>query len=714
MKKLRLDKFLVKGRQNKIIIFVISFIFIYVVLLTGLTIKRYNLKVGEIAKVDIKAPREVKDELSTQDRINQVLDSVPIQYNKNPEIKTQTVDRLNKFFTMVQQISADNQLNQTQKQQKLKSNSAIKLSDNDYLSIVKMDKNDIRTLQSFLVNIMSDLYDNDNISDNSQKDNKEDIKKAQENIMIKIGDSNFTKSTRDLAANIAYTQISPNFFYDKDKTEELKEETAKKVPPVMVKKDQIIVKEGEPVTKYQIGVLKDLGLLNDGSYFRWYIYLSLGVLVGVILFLQWAYLSIYNRKLYDNVNMLTMINILNCMAVLFARVLGLASPFFIPLAFIPLMFSILVNGKVSLVLNTIACVLISTAVEFNIEITVLAIINAVVGSIILRKLQQRNDILIASLYIAVINIILTSSMGFLLSNNIVDVARKTLFTGAASIISGILVIGFLPLFESTFNIVTTIKLLELSNPNNPLLKRLLIEAPGTYHHSILVGNLAEMATEEVGGNSLFSRVAAYYHDIGKIKRPYFFKENQLGNDNPHDKITPALSALIIISHVKDGMEMAREYKLPKVIKDVIEQHHGTSLVKYFYVTMKNSSDDPEKIKKEDFRYPGPIPETKESGIIMLADGVEASVRSINEPNKENIENMVNSIIRDRLEEGQLDNCDLTLKDIGKIKEAFLKVLLGIYHHRIEYPKDKYEEKSDEIIDDKILERIEEMHKHTED
>ncbi|WP_446898752.1 HD family phosphohydrolase [Clostridium sp. LBM24168] len=714
MKKLVLDKFLIKGKQNKIIIFAISFIFIYGVLLTGLTTKRYNLKVGEIARVDIKAPREVKDELSTQDRINQVLESVPIQYNKNPEIKTQTVDRLNNFFSRVQEVSADNQLDESQKEQKLKNNPEIKLSDNDYLSLIRMDKNDMKTLQGFLVNIMSDLYDNNNISDNSQKDNKADIKKAQEDIMLKIGDSNFIKSTRDLATNIAYTQISPNFFYDKNKTEELKEETAKKVPPVMVKKDQIIVKEGEPVTKYQIGVLKDLGLLNDGSYFKWYIYLSLGILIGLILFLQWGYLIIYSRDLYDNVSMLAMINILNCMAVLFARVLGLASPFFIPLAFIPMIFSILVNGRVSLILNTIVCVLISTAVEFNIEVTILAIINTVVGSIILRRLQQRNDILYASFYIAVINIVLTSSMGFLLSNNVLDVAKKALFTGAASIISGILVIGFLPLFESTFNIVTTIKLLELSNPNNPLLKRLLIEAPGTYHHSILVGNLAEMATEEVGGNSLLSRVAAYYHDIGKIKRPYFFKENQLGNDNPHDKITPALSALIIISHVKDGVEMAKEYKLPKVIKDVIEQHHGTSLVKYFYVTMKNSSEDPEEIKKEDFRYPGPIPETKESGIIMLADGVEASVRSINEPNKENIENMVNSIIRDRLEEGQLDNCDLTLKDIGKIKTAFLKVLLSIYHRRIEYPKDKWEKKNDEIIDDKIIERIENTPKHTED
>lgn len=706
MKKIELSKLLISRRQNRIIIFIFSFIFIYSTLLTGLTTKRYNLRVGEIAKVDIKAPREVKDELSTQDRINQVLDSVPIQYNKNPEVKTQTVDRLNSFFSKVQDISSDNQLNSNQKQQKLKNSSDIKLSDNDYFTLINMDKNDIKTLQRFLINSMSELYNNNNISDNSQNDNEDDIKKAQENIMLKIASSNFIKSTRDLAANIAYTQISPNFFYDKSKTEELKDETAKKVPPVMVKKDQIIVKEGEPVTKYQLGVLKDLGLLNDGSYFKWYIYLSLAVLIILILALQWGYLAIYNKRLYNDINMLIMMNILNCMVVLFARLLGIASPFFIPLAFIPMMFSILVNGKVSLIWNSISCVLISTAVGFNIEVTVLALLNAVIGSIILRKLQQRNDILYASFYMAIINVILASSMGFLLSNNVIDVAKKAMFTGAASIISGILVIGFLPFFESAFNIVTTIKLLELSNPNNPLLKRLLIEAPGTYHHSVLVGNLAEMATEEVGGNALLSRVAAYYHDIGKIKRPYFFKENQLGNDNPHDKITPALSALIIISHVKDGVEMAKEYKLPEIIKDVIEQHHGTSLVKYFYVTMKNSSENPEDVKEEDFRYPGPIPETKESGIIMLADGVEASVRSIEDPNKENIEKMVNSIIRDRLEKGQLDNCDLTLRDIGKIKEAFLKVLLGIYHHRIEYPKDKWEKKNDGFINDEIVNRVE--------
>jgi hypothetical protein len=215
-----------------------------------------------------------------------------------------------------------------------------------------------------------------------------------------------------------------------------------------------------------------------------------------------------------------------------------------------------------------------------------------------------------------------------------------------------------------------------------------MEAPGTYHHSIMVANLAEVATEAVRGNPILARVGAYYHDVGKIKRPYFFKENQLGNDNPHNKITPNLSSLIITAHVKDGLELAKVYKIPEVIRDIIEQHHGNSLVKYFYLLVKNSSDDATDINEEDFRYPGPNPVSKEAGVIMLADSTEAAVRSINEPTAEKIEAMVNCIIKDRLSEGQLDNCDLTLRDIEEIRKAFLKSLTGIYHQRIEYPTDK--------------------------
>jgi len=687
MKELSLKKLFTGEKTNRVLVFIFTFIFIYSVLITSLVTKKYNLTEGDIAKADIKASREIKDELSTQFRIQQEIDSVPIQYNKKPEVKTETINKINSFFSRLVKINEMVE-DDSYKIQKLKSNIEISLSDDDYMTLLRLNKDELKILEDFLIKTMSDIYDNNNISDNSQKDNQEDIKKAQESILIKVNGSKLPKSLKDISSTLGYSLITPNFFYDKEKTEELKKEAIKKVFPVMIKKDQTIIKEGEPVTRYQIGLLKDLGLLNDNSHFQWYMYICLSIPILIVMFLQWYYIFKYHKDIYDDTNKLIMINILNCIAILIARTLSMVSPFLIPLACVPMTFTLLVNHKVSLTTSVLNCILISSAVEFNIEITILAIVNAVIGSIILKKMQQRNDILYSSLYILAINIVLTFSLGFLLSNNIVDVGRKTLFTGVASIISGIFTIGLLPFFESTFDIVTTIKLLELSNPNHPLLKRLLMEAPGSYHHSILVGNLAEVAAETVGGNPVLARVSSYYHDVGKIKRPYFFKENQIGKDNPHNKITPNLSTLIITSHVKDGVELAKEYKIPKVIRDIIEQHHGTSLVKYFYITMKNSSERPEDIKEEDFRYPGPIPETKEAGIIMLADSIEAAVRSINEPTKGKIEEMVNNIIKDRLNEGLLDNCDLTLKDLNKIRGSFLKVLTGIYHQRIEYPEDK--------------------------
>ncbi len=412
----------------------------------------------------------------------------------------------------------------------------------------------------------------------------------------------------------------------------------------------------------------------------------------LILSLQWFYAYKFKNEIYKDNSKIILIGILNCLAVAIARSLNI-QPFLIPFAFIPMITTLLlVDRKISLIINGFNCVFISCAVGFNAEIILLAIVNAILGSVILRKMQQRNDILYCSLYIAVINVIFAFSLGLLLSDNIAEVARKASFTLAGGIISGVLTIGFLPFFESTFDIVTTIKLLELSNPNNPLLKRLLMEAPGTYHHSILVGNLSEVAAEEVGGNPVLARVASYYHDIGKIKRPYFFKENQIGNDNPHNKISANLSTLIITSHIKDGEELAKDYKIPSVIQDIIKQHHGTTLVKYFYLTAKNSSENPDEVNEENFRYPGPKPQTKEAAIIMLADSTEAAVRSISEPTKGKIEEMVNNIVKARLKEGQLDECDLTLKEIEKIKKTFVKVLMGIYHQRIEYPTDKWDNK----------------------
>ena len=253
------------------------------------------------------------------------------------------------------------------------------------------------------------------------------------------------------------------------------------------------------------------------------------------------------------------------------------------------------------------------------------------------------------------------------------------------IFTSVLTIGFLPFFESIFDIITPIKLLELSNPNHSLLRRLLIEAPGTYYHSILVGNLSETAAEEVGANALLCRVGSYYHDIGKLKRPYFFKENQMTKENPHDKISPNLSALIITSHVQDGLEIAKKYKLPSKVMDIIRQHNGDTLVAYFY--HKAITAQGENLVSEDkFRYSFPKPQSKEASIVMLADSVEAYVRSQVEPTRDEIEKGVRIIIQDKINDGQLSQCDLTLKDIESVINSFLKVLAGIFHDRIEYPE----------------------------
>ncbi len=688
MKSAYIMKYFKNDRLNRAGIFILTFVFIFSVLVTSLITKKYNLKEGDIAKVDIKAPKEVKDEITTDARIQQAVNEVKQQYYKKPEVKTQTISEITSLFSKLATIK-DSAVDDKTKLQRIKDSTDLNMADENFTALLSLSKDEQKSLQDFLVKTMSDLYDNMQINANGQKDNSDDIKKAQESISLKVNSSNLSKTSKELALTIGYLEVKPNFFFDKEATDELKKEEMKKVPPVMVKKDQIIVKEGEPVGAYQIEILKSLGLINNNTYFQWYAYASLALLILLILGIEWIYLHRYYKDIYYDLSKITLINILTCISLLLARGLSVMSPFLIPLACVPMLMTLLTNYKVSLSINTLNCILISGAVGFNPEIIILAILNAVIGATILKKMQQRNDILYSSIYISIINFFLTFSAGFMLSNNVKDIILRSSFSFASGIISGVLTIGLLPFFESSFGIITTIKLLELSNPNQPLLKKLLLEAPGTYHHSILVGNLAEVAAEEVGANPILARVASQYHDIGKIKRPYFFKENQLGNDNPHNKITPNLSTLIITSHVKDGVELAKQYKLPKVITDVIEQHHGTTLVKYFYLTLKNSSENPDEINEEDFKYPGPIPTSKEAAIIMLADSVEAAVRSINEPNQDKIQKMVNNIVKSRLDEGQLDNSDLTLMDINKIKRSFLKVFTGIYHKRIEYPEDKW-------------------------
>jgi putative nucleotidyltransferase with HDIG domain len=347
--------------------------------------------------------------------------------------------------------------------------------------------------------------------------------------------------------------------------------------------------------------------------------------------------------------------------------------------------SILISPRIAIMVNIMMSILAGFLGGFDMQIVAIMLLTGILASGMVARTHHRSTIILAGTAVSLVNILIIFSVGILNREDISGLLYNGMYGAIGGVLSAVFTIGTLPFFESAFDIITPVKLLELSNPNQPILRRLLIEAPGTYYHSILVGNLAEAAAEDIGANPLLCRVGAYYHDIGKLKRPYFFKENQITKDNPHDKITPNLSALVITSHVKDGIEIAEKNKLPSAVVRIIEEHHGNTLVAYFYYKALKA-EGAEGVDEVKFRYPFRKPQTKEAAIVMAADSVEAYIRSLTEPTKDQVEQGVRKIIKDKLNDAQLDECDLTLKDLEMIGRAFVKVLAGIFHDRIEYPE----------------------------
>ncbi|MCG8403379.1 MAG: HDIG domain-containing protein, partial [Firmicutes bacterium] len=502
----------------------------------------------------------------------------------------------------------------------------------------------------------------------------------------------------DLAAGMVNNYLRPNRFYDPDKTQRLKQEARAEVPPVMVtvKQDERIIGEGEIVTEEHLAKLDALELTRPTMPVS--SFLGSALLVGLMMVVVLFYLYQQNREIYRSAGYLYLLGII------VLGILGVAKAiiaidigqwpdfgdqlgFLAPIAAAGMLIAILLDSRLAVLVVAVMSFMLAVMTGGEIKFAVVGLVGGMTGVYGVSKLSQRSDLARAGFYTGAANVAAIFAMGLISGIPLGLLITTSLLLGTVNgILSSILTNGAIPYLETAFGITSSVRLLELSNPGNPILRRLQIEAPGTYHHSLLVGNLAEAAANAVGGDALLVRVAAYYHDIGKMKRPYFFIENQMG-DNPHDKIAPTLSTLILTSHVKDGVELAREHKLPQGITDIIEQHHGNSLCSFFYhKAMENNKN--ENVTEEEFRYEGPKPQNKEAAIVMLADAVEAAVRSLQNRTSGRVEGIVRKIIRDKLMDGQLDECDLTLKDLDIIANAFIRVLAGIFHSRIEYPDPK--------------------------
>jgi putative nucleotidyltransferase with HDIG domain len=489
----------------------------------------------------------------------------------------------------------------------------------------------------------------------------------------------------DLAAEIAAAVMRPTIEVDVSRTAELRNAAANMVPLVRtrVQRGESILRKGELVTPAHLRILAVTGIYPPRV--TWAGIAGLTLVVALLLLVTGAYLWQFQPEVWESDRLVVLWSLIVVGIVGLSQVLGAPrlSNYLAPAAAGSMLLAILLRPRLALFSTAVLAVLVSLAAGREIAPFVVGFLGGLVGVYTTRQIHRRSDFGVAGVMVGLASAAATLGAGLLDGGAEYRVlAANAGWALGSGFLAAVITIGVLPFLEQWFGIVTPIKLLELANPAHPLLRRLQLEAPGTYHHSIMVGNLAEAAAEAVGADALLVRVGCYYHDIGKLRRPAFFVENQSGIENPHEKMTPSLSALTVSAHVRDGLELAREYGLPQAIGDFIPQHHGTALLAYFF---HQALERGEPFDEAAFRYDGPKPQTPETAIVMLADAVEAAVRTVARPTPDRLEEVVRRLIREKLEDGQLDECGLTFRDLDRIVLAFVRILGGVLHPRLEYP-----------------------------
>ncbi len=490
--------------------------------------------------------------------------------------------------------------------------------------------------------------------------------------------------------------IQPNLFpdlaeYARRVGEQLDELSA---ASEVVEPGALIVRQGRRVSEREERILEEMGrLMRAQAAERNALALYLPIisrlaLIFVIFATLYLFLYYFRRDIYRSNTRLLALLLVFVLQMALVYILGRLgwddSVYYYPIAVLPIMITILFDAEVGMLSTVILAVLLGVMHRFDFTLALVTVIVGTVACLTSREVRKRSHYYRIAISIILTYVLLVFLIEQLKLNPTRDILQLMQFAVLNGLLSSLITIGILPFFESIFSITTDITLLELSDLNHPLLKRLALEAPGTYHHSISVGNLSESAAKAIHGNPLLARVGAYYHDIGKIEIPEYFVENQLSVRSKHEALTPTMSSLILAAHVKRGRALGEENDIPDDVLNFIEEHHGTMVMTYFFNKAVEQGLDPSQVDK--FRYPGPRPQVRETGIAMLADAVEAASRTLDNPKPARIHELIQRIINDRFQSGELDECPLTLRDLARIRESFAQVLIGAFHQRVAYPK----------------------------
>jgi putative nucleotidyltransferase with HDIG domain len=658
-----------------------SFLILWGIFSINMIPGQFRPKVGERSPQDYLAPSrmEVVDRLATEEARQKAEYSIPFIYSINPSKFLTAKRQIQKFFNDINQVGSQN-IPIDRKINILRRVMPFPISENTFLTLLSASHDARQAIEMESLDILR------KVMDKGVKTNDIPVARIEIERMAKSVPE--PGSYVEAITELAQEALKPNDFPDFASMDARRAQIEEyyREHPIMreISRGTPIVAKGEIITQDKLDILRQAGYVSTTAgklSAIGFAILSLFFL-GIITF----YLVHFHKDILKAEKQLFLFQAIFLITALISKFAVVVSGFLAPVAMASVLICLLYDSALSL-MATLVLSLIVGLLTNQVQALIVAFVGGCVAIFGASRSSNRFHLFSTSFVVMLANVAAILSFALLESESPFSspIFGYNAFFGA---INGLLSVSVaalvLPLLEYFSETATHFRLLELANPNEPLLRHLLVEAPGTYHHSILVANLAENAAHAVNANPLLVRVGAYYHDIGKIRRPYFFIENQMGGENPHDKLNPYLSTLIVTSHTKDGLEMAKAHRLPKEVQDIIVQHHGTRPVNYFYhqAVMK---DGIENVNKDDFRHEGPKPQSKEAAILMLSDAVEAATRALQKPTASKIDQTVRHVIREIMLDGQLDESNLSFKELNILIETFIRLLTGMYHHRIEYP-----------------------------